>query len=98
MTEAGVPVLLDLVAAGCKVKATASAGPSSMCRRHWKPLPEKASNALVFGTRYSLKRGAARPFEAADIDLSRGACSARRARPCSVLGSNPLALYKVKVA
>ena len=95
MTEAGVPVLLDLVAAGCKVKATGFGRVKLDVPRTLEAVARKNPNALVFGTDIPSTR-ATRPFEVADIDLVErvlGRDLAQRA-----FWDNPLALYKVKVA
>lgn len=92
MTEAGLPVVLDLVAAGAKVKATGFGRvkldvPKALARIH-----AEDPTALVFGTDLPSTR-AERPFERADIDLvvsSLGASEARR-----VLHDNGAALYRV---
>lgn len=91
MTEAGLPVLLDFVAAGAKVKATGFGRvkldvPKALARIH-----EKDPSALVFGTDLPSTR-AERPFEKADIDLvvtTLGAAEAKR-----VLYENGAALYR----
>jgi predicted TIM-barrel fold metal-dependent hydrolase len=94
MTEAGVPVLLELVAAGCKVKATGFGRtkvdiPKTLERIAWQD-----PGALVFGTDLPSTR-AERPFLASDIDLIEkvlGPESSRRA-----FWDNALALYRVKM-
>ena len=95
MTEAGVPVLLDLVAAGCKVKATGFGRAKLDVPKTLEAIARKNPNALVFGTDIPSTR-AARPFEAADIDLVERVLGRELAQ--KAFWDNPLALYKVKVA
>ena len=95
MTEAGVPVLLDLVAAGCKVKATGFGRVKLDVPKTLEAVARKNSNALVFGTDIPSTR-AARPFEAADIDLVERVLGRELAQ--KAFWDNPLALYRVKVA
>jgi len=95
MTEAGVPVLLDLVAAGCKVKATGFGRVKLDVPKTLEAVARKNPNALVFGTDIPSTR-AARPFEAADIDLVERVLGRELAQ--KAFWDNPLALYRVKVA
>ena len=95
MTEAGVPVLLDLVAAGCKVKATGFGRAKLDVPKALEAIARKNPNALVFGTDMPSTR-AARPFEAADIDLVERVLGRELAQ--KAFWDNPLALYRVKVA
>jgi predicted TIM-barrel fold metal-dependent hydrolase len=95
MTEAGVPVLLDLVAAGCKVKATGFGRVKLDVPKTLEAIARKNPNALVFGTDIPSTR-AARPFEAADIDLVEHVLGRELAQ--KAFWDNPLALYRVKVA
>ena len=95
MTEAGVPVLLDLVAAGCKVKATGFGRVKIDVPKTLEAIARKNPNALVFGTDIPSTR-AARPFEAADIDLVERVLGRELAQ--KAFWDNPLALYRVKVA
>jgi predicted TIM-barrel fold metal-dependent hydrolase len=95
MTEAGVPVLLDLVAAGSKVKATGFGRVKLDVPKTLEAVARKNPNALVFGTDIPSTR-AARPFEAADIDLIERVLG--RALAQKAFWDNPLALYRVKVA
>ena len=90
MTEAGVPVLLDLVAAGCKVKATGFGRVKLDVPKTLEAIAKKSPNALVFGTDIPSTR-AARPFEA--VRHRSGRARARpRARPEGVLGQSARAL------
>ena len=95
MTEAGVPVLLDLVAAGCKVKATGFGRVKLDVPKTLEAVARKNPNALVFGTDIPSTR-ATRPFEAADIDLVERVLGGELAQ--KAFWDNPLALYKVKIA
>jgi predicted TIM-barrel fold metal-dependent hydrolase len=95
MTEAGVPVLLDLVAAGCKVKATGFGRVKLDVPKTLEAIAKKNPNALVFGTDIPSTR-APRPFEAADIDLVERVLGRELAQ--KAFWDNPLALYRVKVA
>src|SRR6478735_12263258 len=94
MTEAGVPVLLDLVAAGCKVKATGFGRVKLDVPKTLEAVARKNPNALVFGTDIPSTR-AARPFETADIDLIERVLGQEFAQ--KAFWDNPLALYRVKV-
>jgi predicted TIM-barrel fold metal-dependent hydrolase len=95
MTEAGVPVLLDLVAAGCKVKASGFGRVKLDVPKTLEAVARKNPNALVFGTDIPSTR-AARPFEAADIDLVERVLGREFAQ--KAFWDNPLALYRVKLA
>ena len=90
MTEAGVPVLLDLVAAGCKVKATGFGRVKLDVPKTLEAVAKKNPNALVFGTDIPSTR-AARPFEAVRHRPDR-ARARPRARPEGVLGQSARAL------
>jgi predicted TIM-barrel fold metal-dependent hydrolase len=93
MTEAGVPVLLDLVAAGCKVKATGFGRTKLDVPKTLERIAQADPGALVFGTDLPSTR-AARPFLASDIDLVDQVLGRELAR--RTFWDNPLALYKVK--
>jgi len=95
MTEAGVPVLLDLVAAGCKVKASGFGRVKLDVPKTLEAIARKNPNALVFGTDIPSTR-APRPFEAADIDLVEHVLGRELAQ--KAFWDNPHALYRVKVA
>ena len=95
MTEAGVPALLDLVAAGCKVKATGFGRVKLDVPKTLEAVAKKNPNALVFGTDIPSTR-AARPFEPSDIDLVERVLGRELAQ--KAFWDNPLALYRVKVA
>jgi predicted TIM-barrel fold metal-dependent hydrolase len=70
MTQAGVPVLLDLVAAGVKVKATGFGRVKLDVPRTLEAVAARAPTALMFGTDLPSTR-AVRPFEPGDVDLLR---------------------------
>ena len=93
MTEAGVPVLLDLVAAGCKVKATGFGRVKLDVAKTLEQVARKNPTALVFGTDIPSTR-AARPFMPSDIDLVEKVLGPELAQ--KAFWDNPLALYKVK--
>ncbi len=95
MTEAGVPALLDLVAAGCKVKATGFGRVKLDVPKTLEAVAKKSPNALVFGTDIPSTR-AARPFAASDVDLVERVLGRELAQ--KAFWDNPLALYRVKVA
>jgi predicted TIM-barrel fold metal-dependent hydrolase len=93
MTEAGVPVLLDLVAAGCKVKATGFGRVKLDVPKALERIALKNPNALVFGTDMPSTR-AERPFMPSDIDLMEKVLGPDLAK--KAFWDNPLALYKIK--
>jgi predicted TIM-barrel fold metal-dependent hydrolase len=93
MTEEGIPVLLDLVDAGWKVKATGFGRVKMDVPRALEAIAKRNPNALVFGTDIPSTR-AARPFQPSDIDLVEKVLGNELAR--KVFWDNPLALYKVK--
>ena len=95
MTEEGVPVLLDLVAAGCKVKATGFGRTKVDIPKTLERIAQKNPGALVFGTDIPSTR-AQRPFLPTDIDLIEKVLGPDLAR--RTFWDNPLALYKVKAA
>ena len=70
MTQAGLPVLLDLVNAGAKVKATGFGRAKLDVAHALEAIAAADPSALMFGSDLPSTR-AARPFEAADIDLLR---------------------------
>jgi predicted TIM-barrel fold metal-dependent hydrolase len=92
MTEAGVPVLLDLVDAGCKVKATGFGRVKLDVPKTLEQVATRSANALVFGTDIPSTR-AARPFTLLDIDLVENVLGPDLAR--KAFWDNPLALYRV---
>ena len=70
MTAAGLPVLLDLVSAGVKVKATGFGRVKMDVPKTLEAIAARDPAALLFGTDLPSTR-AARPFEPADIALLR---------------------------
>ncbi len=93
MTEAGVPVLLDLVAAGCKVKATGFGRAKVDVPKTLERIAQKNPAALVFGTDIPSTR-AERPFLASDIDLVEKVLGPELAK--KAMWDNAIALYKIK--
>ncbi len=91
MTEAGLPVLLDLVASGCKVKATGFGRVGLDVPATLEAIARKSPAALVFGTDMPSTR-AARPFRSADIDLVEQVLGVDLAR--KAFWDNPVALYR----
>ncbi len=94
MTQAGVPVLLDLVAAGCKVKATGFGRVKIDVPATLEAVARKSPDALVFGTDLPSTR-AARPFQPVDIDLVEKVLGPELAQ--KAFWDNPVALYRVTV-
>lgn len=92
MTEAGLPVLLDLVAAGCYVKATGFGRVKLNVPNALEQLARTNPDRLVFGTDMPSTR-AERPFTPADIDLVESVLGAALAN--KVFWDNALALYGV---
>ncbi len=91
--QAGLPVLLDLVASGCKVKATGFGRVKLDLPATLEAIAKKSPDALLFGTDIPSTR-AERPFQPADIDLVEkvlGLVLAQRA-----FWDNPVALYRRK--
>lgn len=93
MTEAGVPVLLDLVAAGCKVKATGFGRVKLDVPKTLEQVARTNPSALVFGTDIPSTR-AERPFLPSDIDLVEKVLGQDLAE--KAFWDNPLALYRVE--
>lgn len=94
MTEQGVPVLLDLVAAGCKVKATGFGRLKMDVPKTLERIAQKNPDALVFGTDMPSTR-APRPFLPSDIDLIENVLGRELAQ--RTFWDNPLALYRVDI-
>ena len=95
MNGEGLPVLLDLVAAGWKVKATGFGRVKMDVPKVLEAVAKKSPDALVFGTDIPSTR-AARPFETADIDLIERVLGKELAQ--KAFWDNPLALYRIKIA
>lgn len=70
MTEAGLPVVLDLVSAGARVKATGFGRVQMDVPRALESIAKRDPAALIFGTDMPSTR-ARRPFEPADMALVR---------------------------
>lgn len=94
MTEAGVPVLLDLVASGCKVKATGFGRVKLDVPATLEAIAAKSPDALVFGTDIPSTR-AARPFQPSDIDLVEKVLGLALAQ--KAFWDNPVALYRARI-
>lgn len=92
MTETGLPVLLDLVAAGCNVKATGFGRVQMDVATALERIAAVNAEALVFGTDMPSTR-AQRPFAPADVDLVEKTLGAELAH--KAFWTNPLALYRV---
>jgi predicted TIM-barrel fold metal-dependent hydrolase len=94
MTEAGLPILLELVAGGCKVKATGFGRVQMDVAKALERIARANPAALVFGTDMPSTR-AKRPFAPADIDLVEKTLGPELA--AKAFWTNPLALYRVSV-
>jgi predicted TIM-barrel fold metal-dependent hydrolase len=92
MTEAGLPVVLELVSAGAKVKATGFGRVKLNVENALARIAERSPDALVFGTDLPSTR-AERPFAPSDIDLIETVLGSEVAR--KVFWDNPRALYRV---
>lgn len=90
MTQAGLPVLLDLVSAGVKVKATGFGRVKMDVPHALEAIAARDPAALMFGTDLPSTR-AARPFEPSDVDLLRQALGHDLAR--RALWDNARAFY-----
>jgi predicted TIM-barrel fold metal-dependent hydrolase len=90
MTQAGLPVLLDLVSAGVKVKATGFGRVKMDVPQALAAIAARDPAALMFGTDLPSTR-AARPFEPSDVDLLRKALGPDLAR--RALWDNAKAFY-----
>ena len=93
MTEAGLPVVLDLVAAGAMVKASGFGRVALDVRRALERIERRRPGALMFGTDLPSVR-AERPFEPADIALIRDVLGFERAG--SVLHDAAASFYGLK--
>jgi predicted TIM-barrel fold metal-dependent hydrolase len=91
MTEQGLPVLLDLVDAGAKIKVTGFGRVSMNVPKALELIAARNSNALMFGTDLPSTR-AKRPFEAEDIALIRNVLGPINAQ--KTLWSNAVGLYR----
>jgi predicted TIM-barrel fold metal-dependent hydrolase len=94
MTEAGVPVVLELVDAGARIKATGFGRVSLDVPRTIETIAKRNPNALVFGTDMPSTR-AQRPFSPADIALIKQVLGPQLAH--KALWANAVDLYQPKV-
>jgi predicted TIM-barrel fold metal-dependent hydrolase len=92
MTEAGVPVLVDLIASGCKVKVSGFGRVHLDVPRALETFAKADPGALVFGTGVPSTR-ARRPFHPSDIDLIVEVLGTDIAE--KVFWDNPISLYRV---
>lgn len=91
MTEEGLPVILDLVDAGAKIKVTGFGRVSMNVPKALELIATRNSNALMFGTDLPSTR-AKRPFEAEDIALIRNVLGPINAQ--KTLWNNAVGLYR----
>jgi predicted TIM-barrel fold metal-dependent hydrolase len=89
MTQAGLPVVLELAGAGARVKATGFGRVELEVVPALAQIARQAPAALLFGTDLPSTR-ARRPFEAADIGLVRDAVGE------AALGANAAAFYGLR--
>jgi len=92
MTADGLPVVLDLVAAGAKVKASGFGRVKFDVPKALEAIAKKNPAALVFGSDIPSTR-AERPFMPSDVDLIEQVLGAELA--AKVFWDNALALYRV---
>ena len=93
MTEAGLPVLLDLVTAGCNVKASGFGRVRMNVPGVLEQIARINARALVFGTDIPSTR-AQRPFAPDDIELVESVLGPALAQ--RVFWDNAVALYRVQ--
>lgn len=91
MTEAGLPVVLELARAGARVKASGFGRVTLEVPRALQRIAEVAPRALMFGTDLPSIR-ARRPFTLADIDLLRTVLGETLAR--AALHDTAVAFYR----
>jgi predicted TIM-barrel fold metal-dependent hydrolase len=92
MSEAGLPVLLDLVAAGAWVKATGFGRVALDVPNALEQIAKQSPNALVFGTDMPSTRAKV-PFSPADAELVRKVLGPNLS--AKAFWDNPVALYRV---
>jgi hypothetical protein len=92
MTEAGLPVVLDLAATGAKVKATGFGRVALDVPRALERIAARSPTALMFATDLPSVR-AVRPFGPEDIDLLRSVLGPALAGPA--LGPTAAAFYRL---
>ena len=95
MSQKGIPVVLDLVRAGAKVKATGFGRLEMDIPKALESISKINEHALVFGTDIPSTR-AKRPFLASDMDLIRSVLGDQLSH--NVLWSNARALYRLQSA
>jgi len=91
MTEQGLPVILDLVDSGAKIKVTGFGRVNMNVPKALELIAARNPNALMFGTDLPSTR-AKRPFEPADIQLVRDVLGPTISE--KVLWSNAIGLYR----
>lgn len=94
MTEEGLPVVLDLVDAGARIKATAFGRVTMDVPRALTRIAERSPDALMFGSDLPSTR-ARRAFEPQDIDLVRQVLGPRLAD--KAFWDNAIELYRMKL-
>jgi predicted TIM-barrel fold metal-dependent hydrolase len=87
-------VVLDLVDAGARVKASGFGRVSMNVPKAIERIAARNPKALIFGTDIPSTR-ARRPFEAADLALSQNVLGPAAAR--QVFWDNPVSLYRPQV-
>jgi predicted TIM-barrel fold metal-dependent hydrolase len=92
MTEAGLPVVLDLVAAGARVKATGFGRVMLDVPKALEAIAARDPGALLFGTDIPSTR-ARRPFAPSDLALVRRVLGPELAR--RALWDNPARAYRI---
>ena len=91
MTEQGLPVILDLVDSGAKIKVTGFGRVNMNVPKALELIAARNPNALMFGTDLPSTR-AKRPFESADIQLVKDVLGPTVSE--KALWSNALGLYR----
>jgi predicted TIM-barrel fold metal-dependent hydrolase len=91
MNEEGLPVILDLVDAGAKIKLTGFGRVNMNVSRAIERIAERNSTALMFGTDLPSTR-AKRPFQVSDIELIQQILGPTESRKC--LWHNAVKLYR----
>jgi predicted TIM-barrel fold metal-dependent hydrolase len=91
MTEQGLPVILDLVDSGAKIKVTGFGRVNMNVPKAIELIAARNPNALMFGTDLPSTR-AKRPFESADIQLVKDVLGPTVSE--KALWSNAVGLYR----
>jgi predicted TIM-barrel fold metal-dependent hydrolase len=94
MSEEGIPVVLDLVDAGARIKATGFGRVSMNVPKALERIAARNPKALIFGTDIPSTR-AKRVFEATDMTLIQSVLGNSLAR--QVFWNNPVGLYRPQV-